>query len=145
LIVQARIAVSTVLATHLFVLPILFTACGSPAPTPPAFAGRETASWLAFDVTLPAQQEAREPADFILPFEESAHAYGCRTDHLGSSTGQVIGNGEVRATYGITAYCDEGTIAIIALENRRVRVGCGKPTTRDRCEALLTKISSARN
>lgn len=91
------------------------------------------------------QEEERESTDFILPFEASAQAYGCRTDHLGSTTGQLIGNGEVRAMHGVTAYCDEGTIAIIALADRRVRVGCATPTTRDRCEALLTKISSARN
>jgi hypothetical protein len=52
--------------------------------------------------------------------------------------------GESRSYYGVTASCDEGTIALITLVGGRVIIGCAKPTTRQACDSLLSNISQAR-
>jgi hypothetical protein len=129
-----------------FALTVLLHAlCGcaaspsSPAPSYPPFRGIETDSWLAYQVELPE----RGPNDLLPSFEASARSFGCHTDHLGGDSRQTIG-GELRSFYGISAWCDGAGIALITLVGGGVRIGCSKPTTRERCDALLQQISDAR-
>jgi hypothetical protein len=56
----------------------------------------------------------------------------------------MIRDGELRQWYGVGASCDEGNIAIVAVVGSRVRIGCTKPMTRERCDRLLRQISEAR-
>jgi hypothetical protein len=122
---------------RIVVLGLALVGCGAFGSGPPPFAGRETASWTAFEVKSPELDEARQ----LLPkFEACARDFGCFTDHLGTVV-YLAGRGETRLWYGVTASCDEGTIAILKLRGGRVRVGCEKPMTRDGCEALLQRIS----
>ena len=76
-------------------------------------------------------------------FEESARGHGCSTEKLGTGAEQNIG-GELRSSYGVSASCDEGTIALVTLVGGHVCIGCLKPVTRERCDALLRQISEAR-
>ena len=46
--------------------------------------------------------------------------------------------------YGISAQCEDGSIALITLTDRRVRVACEKPSSVAKCNALLARISIAR-
>ena len=119
----------------------LVSGCAAEAPTPnyPAFEGRDTDVWLAYQLDVPG----RRPDDLLPAFEASAKAFGCRTDHLGASASPNI-MGETREWYGIAASCDEGTISLITLAGDRVRIGCARPTTREKCDALLQRISEAR-
>jgi hypothetical protein len=120
-------------------LGLTLVGCGACAPTsgPPPFTGRETDVWTAFDVASPELDRAQN----LLPsFEASARDFGCRTDHLGTVV-DTAGGGETRIWYGVTASCDEGTIAILKMKGGRVRVGCEKPTTPEGCAALLQRIS----
>jgi hypothetical protein len=82
--------------------------------------------------------------DDLLPaFEASAKSHGCDTIRLGSESSRNIGG--VRLSYhGISASCDEGTIALITLVGGSVKIGCAKPTTREDCDLLLKKIAQAR-
>jgi len=128
------------------VLSLLVASCASTGasarPVPrrsdvPLFQGVETDYWLA---------EETEPVgrDDILPaFRASARNYGCGTEQLGNEHSANI-VGEMRGYYGITASCDEGTIALITLVGGRVSIGCAKPTTHQACDALLRNISQAR-
>jgi hypothetical protein len=111
----------------------------TPAAHPP-FDGGETASWLAYEVGVPG----RDPSDLLPSFEASARAFGCRTEQLGSGSDPTIGNGVLRRWNGVSATCEEGTVAIITLVGEHVRIGCTKPTTRADCDALVQKISEAR-
>jgi hypothetical protein len=97
----------------------------------------ETDRWLA------QESEPLGRSDLLPAFEESARSYGCSTDELGSESSLNI-YGERRSYYGISASCDEGTIALITLVGGRVRIGCAKPTTHQACEQLLRNISQAR-
>lgn len=118
----------------------LATDCDSaPAPKYPPFEGAETDAWLTFDVPLPE----RSPDDLLPAFAESARSHGCSTEQLGKRSEQNIG-GELRYWYGVSASCDEGTIAVVTMVGGHVRIGCTKPTTRDRCSELLRRISEAR-
>lgn len=124
------------------VMLLALAACAESTPTPkrPAFEGRETEVWLAYEMDVPG----RDPDDLLPAFEASARAFGCRAEKLGYGSDQTIGNGELRHWHGVTAYCEEGTLALVTLVGERVRVGCVKPTTRGRCDALLQKIAQAR-
>jgi hypothetical protein len=110
-----------------------------PAAHPP-FEGRETTSWLAYEVDVPG----RDPGDLLPSFEASARVFGCHTEQLGYDSTPTIGNGALRHSFGIMASCEEGTLALITLVGERVMVGCVKPTTRADCDGLLQKISEAR-
>jgi hypothetical protein len=122
-------------------LTTVLAACAgcTPASTYPAFRGRETESWIAYEETLPE----RDPSDLLPAFEASARTLGCSTEQLGYESDPNVA-GEMRQMYGISATCDEGTIALVTLVGSRVRIGCTKPMTRDRCDTLLRKISEAR-
>jgi hypothetical protein len=118
-------------------LTLVSCAAASAEPNVPAFAGQETERWLV---------QVSEPVgrDDILPaFEASARSYGCSTDHLGGQSRHNI-HGEMRSYYGVSATCDEGTIALVTLEGGRVSIGCAKPTTAQACDQLLRNISEAR-
>lgn len=122
------------------VLLTLIVGCSAAPSTPsnlPAFGGVETAHWLV-------QESEPVGRDDLLPaFEESAHSYGCATEELGRESSLNI-HGERRSYYGISASCNEGTIALITLVGGRVRIGCARPTTAAACDQLLTRISQAR-
>jgi hypothetical protein len=118
---------------------MMLAGCGAPHSEGAATSGPET--WLVFDVALPTASSERS-TDYILPFEQSARARGCSTERLGSSA-PIVGGGELRLVGGIRASCDDGTIALAAVSNDRVRVACVRPSTRERCEDLLRKISEA--
>ncbi len=108
-----------------------------PAPNIPTFQGEETEWWLV-------QETGPVGRDDILPaFEASAHNHGCTTEQLGFDSSSNI-YGESRSYYGVSASCDDGTIALITLAGGGVRIGCAKPTTRQACDLLLRKISRAR-
>lgn len=105
----------------------------------PPFQGQETESWLAYE-----ENPGRDPGDLLLAFEASARSYWCTTDRLGSDSSATIAGGELRSSYGVSASCDDGTLAIVTRAGGQVTVGCLKPTTRARCDLLLSKISEAR-
>jgi hypothetical protein len=121
-------------------LTIVVTSC---APTEtlryPPFQGDETESWLAYGVQLPE----REPSDLLPSFEARARSHGCIVERLGGRSEQMIG-GEMRHWHGVAASCDDGNIALVTWVGGWVRIGCTKPTTRERCDLLLRKISDAR-
>jgi hypothetical protein len=116
------------------------SACASPPHKPSTFEGQETEAWIAFDVDPPD----RYPPDSLPSFEATAQAYGCRTERLGTRTIGLAGRGFAPVSYGVAARCEGGSIALVALKDERVRIGCEKPATRESCEALLKKIESAR-
>ena len=109
-------------------------AAGRPRPNPPTFTGVETSAWLVQE-TAPIQR-----SDVLPAFKAAARNYGCSTEELGSASGANI-VGEYRSYYGISASCEEGTVALITLEGGRIRIGCAQPTTRESCDALLRNIS----
>lgn len=127
----------TILAV-LLLLHLVGCADSTPRADYPPFEGRETDHWIAYEVAL-----GREPSDLLPAFEESARAFGCRTEQIGYGATQNVA-GELRSWYGVSADCDAGRIAIVTLEGRRVRVGCARPATREQCDALLQEISQAR-
>lgn len=103
----------------------------------PSFNGSETEWWLV-------QETGPVGRDDILPaFEASASNYGCSTTQLGTDSSSNI-HGELRTYYGVSASCDEGTIALITMAGGGVRIGCAKPTTRKACDGLLRRISRGR-
>ncbi|HET7541693.1 MAG TPA: hypothetical protein VFK05_17585 [Polyangiaceae bacterium] len=81
--------------------------------------------------------------DVLPAFKAAARYHGCSTEELGAASGANVG-GEYRSYYGISASCDEGTIALITIEGDRVRIGCAQPTTREACDALLRSIAQGR-
>jgi hypothetical protein len=118
---------------------ILAVSCASArsAPSVPSFVGVETEQWLV-------QESQPVGRDDLLPaFEASARSYGCSTEQLGRESSANI-YGERRSYYGISASCEEGTIALISAVGGRIRIGCAKPTTRQACDLLLRNISQAR-
>jgi hypothetical protein len=100
----------------------------------PPFVGEETEHWLVQETGAVGR------GDLLPAFEASAHNYGCSTEQLGNENGANIA-GEFRSYYGVTASCEEGTIALITLVGGRVRIGCAKPTTRAACDTLLRNIA----
>jgi hypothetical protein len=120
-------------------LAVALSSCGASVQKSSAFDGRETPSWLSLDADI----TDRYPPDLLPSFEASARAFGCRTERLGARTIGLAGHGYAPMSYGVTAHCESGTIALLALKDERVRVGCEKPSTRESCEALLKKISEA--
>lgn len=109
----------------------------NPRPTPPTFIGEENESWLV-EETGPLGRD-----DVLRAFKIAARNFGCGVEELGNTNGANV-LGEYRSIYGISASCDEGTIALITLEGNRVRIGCAKPTTVKACETLLRDISTSR-
>ena len=61
-----------------------------------------------------------------------------------SSRASTLSWRKLRNWYGVSASCDEGTIALVTLVGGHVCIGCLKPVTRERCDALLRQISEAR-
>jgi hypothetical protein len=118
----------------------LVAGCAPSLPRVPPFHGQETDAWIAYEVDLLGSGRS----DLLPAFEASARSHGCSTEQIGSAVDHPIIGGELRSYYGITATCDEGAIAIITLVGGRVRIGCTKPTTRERCDMLLQEISEAR-
>src|SRR5713101_8318739 len=116
---------------------MLVSCAANPPANRPPFRGLETASWLVYQV----EDVGRD--DLLPAFEASARSHGCSTQHLGSESSVNIG-GELRSYYGISASCEEGSIALITTEGGVVRIGCAKPSTRQDCDLLLRKISQAR-
>jgi len=114
----------------------LVVSCASARPTPnvPPFLGDETEHWLVQETGAVGR------SDVLPAFEASARNYGCSTEQLGDQRSSNIG-GERRSYYGVTASCEEGTIALITLTGGRVRIGCAKPTTRAACDTLLRNIA----
>jgi hypothetical protein len=118
----------------------LATDCQSaPPPQSPPFQGAETDKWLTFDVPLPD----RPPEELLPAFAESARSYGCSTEELGKRAEPHVGE-QPRDWYGVSASCNEGTVAMVTFVGGHVGIGCAKPTTRDRCNELLRRISKAR-
>jgi len=101
--------------------------CGSPGHTMTAFDGRDSQAWLTYD---DVEVHDVTPASLFGPFRYRARSRGCRTEGIGRR--------------GVAAYCFDGGIALILMPGSRVRIGCEKPTTRDSCEELLSKISETR-
>src|SRR4051812_42564797 len=102
-------------------LPVLAIGCATTASVPnlPAFTGEETSRWLV-------QESEIGGRDDLLPaFEASAQSYGCVTDHIGSDASFNI-QGERRTYFGVSATCEEGSIALITLVGGRARIGCSK-------------------
>jgi hypothetical protein len=120
-------------------LPMLVVSCAAASSRPdvPTFLGVETDRWLV-------QESEPVGRDDLLPaFQASARSYGCNTEQLGNQYSANI-LGERRSYYGVSASCEEGTIALITLVDGRVSIGCAKPTTRQACDLLLRNISQAR-
>lgn len=113
---------------------VVLGGCPSPAHTPSGFEGRETETWIAFDL-----EYAEPPGDLFSPFDARAQSLGCRTEWISTH----IRYHDVG--YGVAAHCAEGGIALLAWPGKRMRIGCEKPTTRDRCERLLKEISEGRS
>jgi len=118
---------------------VLLASCAASKPrsSPPTFTGVENAAWFV---------EESEPVgrDDVLPaFKAAARNYGCSTEELGSSSSANI-QGELRSYYGISANCDEGSVALITLEGGGVRIGCSRPTSRQACDLLLRRIAQGR-
>jgi hypothetical protein len=116
---------------------VALSSCGGAAQNPSTFEGRETEVWIAFDVEPPD----RYPPDSLPSFETRARTFGCRTERLGARTIGLAGHGYAPISYGVAAHCEGGSIALVALKDERVRVGCERPATRETCEALLRKIN----
>ncbi|MFZ5891789.1 MAG: hypothetical protein ACOY0T_12105 [Myxococcota bacterium] len=104
----------------------------------PPFEGEETEWWLVQE-TEPVGRDDLLPAS-----EASARNYGCSTEELGLQASFNNIYGERRSYYGISASCDEGTVAVITLVDGGARIGCAQPTTQQKCDALLRNISQAR-
>jgi hypothetical protein len=102
----------------------------------PHFRGVETEHWLVQE-TQPVGRD-----DILLAFEASAEEYGCRIERIGLESTQNI-YGERRSFHGVSASCFDGTIALIPLIDGRVRVGCAKPTSYQKCDRLLRNIAQA--
>jgi hypothetical protein len=118
----------------------LMTIVSCAATTPPSrppFRGEADEAWLVSEV-----QEVRRD-DLLFAFDESARSHGCSTQELGSESTPNIG-GQLRTFHGISAACEEGVIAIVTLVDYRVRIGCARPITPERCDLLLRKIAHAR-
>jgi hypothetical protein len=118
----------------------VLSACAQPALLAPSFDGRETPTWLAYQIDVPG----RDPGDLIPAFEASARAFGCHTERIEDGSNATIANGVLRRFHGVVATCELGTVALITLTGDRVRIGCVKPATRAECDALVEKISEAR-
>jgi hypothetical protein len=104
----------------------------SPAP-PPAFEGRETDAWIAYELPV----SGRPPFELLRAFRASARALGCRTETLGGFF--------VRSPVtGVSADCPDGAIALMPAGDDQMRVGCARPMTRAECDALLVRITQAR-
>jgi len=125
---------------------VLATSCSSSrAAGYPPFSGAETESWLAYEVAFPEHV----PSDLLLSFKASASSLGCKTEQacdwshaIPNSTYALTA--ENRYCHGVVASCDDAGVALVVLDDARVSVGCTKPTTRQRCDALLHRISTAR-
>jgi hypothetical protein len=118
-------------------LVVVGCATAHPPPKPPPFRGVETESWLVYQV------DEVERDDLLPAFEASAQNHRCSTERIGSESSVNIG-GERRSYHGISASCDEGSIALITLVGGKVKLGCAQPTTREDCDRLLRRISQAR-
>jgi hypothetical protein len=125
--------------TRNHLLLVVLTGCAAAKATsrPPPFDGTENESWLAYRV------DGIERPDLLSAFEASARSHGCDTARLGSESSPTIG-GLRHQWYGISAACDEGTIAIVTLVGGRVKIGCPRPMTQEDCDGLLRRISEAR-
>jgi hypothetical protein len=128
----------------LVVAAVVLTGCAAAkAPRYPVFEGVETDAWLAYR----GASSALGPSDLLAAFEASARSRGCSTERLGEGSHPPPGEEwttENRYYSGVVASCDDGDIAVVSESGREVRVGCTKPTTRERCDRLLDAIAAAR-
>jgi hypothetical protein len=90
---------------------------------------------MAFDLEVPG----RDPRDLVRSFARSASVFGCSI----KGEGKIPGSGWARTVSAVVARCDDGAIALEAVDNQMVRVSCPQPATRTQCEVLLGKISDA--
>ncbi len=120
-----------------FAVLVASCAASKPRPSPPTFTGVETKEWFV-------EESGPTGRDDILPaFKAAARNYGCSTEELGNASGANI-QGEYRSYYGVSATCDEGSIALITLEGGSVRIGCTKPTNAKACDSFLQRIAQGR-
>jgi hypothetical protein len=107
----------------------------------PPFEGHSSDAWLAFDKDVPTG--GREA---VRSFGAAARNYGCDTEPggLGAGSGDPRGASAEVAGDVVTVYCAEGRVALRASadSSKRVSVGCVRPMTRERCEALVREITA---
>ncbi len=110
------------------------SACASPYPAVP----RDRDAWGVFDADLGDRWlvvDAETDAP-LLSFALSAEALGCSTERGGRS--------RKRKSYSaVLAQCDAGTMVLTRVAYGRSGIGCLKPTSQERCEALLDQIVAA--
>jgi hypothetical protein len=112
------------------------------APAHSAFDGRETESWLAFDLDYP---ENVKPDDVFRSLFWRADGAGCGRGGINRRYARrswVVYTDD-RVGAGAIVRCSDGSIAMFATPGSRVRVGCEQPTTREHCAELLARVSEA--
>jgi hypothetical protein len=130
-VVGAAVAVAT-----------LLSGCAPPPPLS-AFDGRESDSWLAFDLDY---LDEVQPRAVFYAFLRRAKALGCPSRGINRNYPGIVSEiytGTPRVGHGVAAYCVDGVIALFAMPGARVKVGCEQPTTRQRCDDLLKRIDDA--
>lgn len=99
----------------------------------PPFAARSDAAWLAFDAMTD-----EIPYTILTVFAQGAKDLGCSYDRM--CTG-----GFKKTCYGVTAYCWDHVISVIARADGRFSVGCLRPTSIEQCGKLLNKVMRTRS
>jgi hypothetical protein len=115
----------------------ILTGC---APAHSAFDGRETDSWLAFDLDYPEHVDPHDIFDALFMRGAGAGCGGQGINRRYVRRGEVVLTDD-RVGSGVIVRCADGVIAMFAMPGSRVRVGCERPTTRYRCTELLGRIS----
>jgi hypothetical protein len=114
---------------------VLAASACTPVVIPPELP--PTPNWLAFDMDVPGHDVPDGNLRIVRSFAARARSHGCYLER-----GRDTGPGWRKGYSTIFAMCgDEGTIAMEALDNGRVRTACRNPTTLERCETLLAKIN----
>jgi len=137
----ASVPTSLCRASAAFAVVAALTDCAPPALA--VFDGRETESWLAFDLDY---LDEVQPRAMFNSFLQRAKALGCPTRGINGNYPGIVSEiytDAPRIGHGVAAYCADGVIAIFAMTGARVKVGCEKPTTRERCDGLLKGIDEA--